>query len=59
MESETTFGAIFVAWYTTSCTDGFVKVGILHDFCNCKLLDLGFQRRVRFETGIPIWILNA
>ena len=59
MVSETLFVTIFVAWYTTSCTGGFIKVEIRHDLRNRKLLDLGSQRRAGFETGIPGGILDS
>ena len=59
MVSETMFLALFVAWYTTSGTGGLIKVKILNDLRNRKLLDLGSQYCVSFETRIPVWILDS
>ena len=54
MVSETMFLALFVAWYATSGTGGLMKVKILDDLHNRKLLDLGSQRRVCFEPRMLI-----
>ena len=59
MIGETMFLALVVAWYASSGTGGFIKVIILDDLRNRKLLDLGSQRRVCFEPRIPVWIFDS